>query len=561
MAPPSPGMTNQAGARQTPPFCQDIFEIAKRPPALAACRRMSLARNFTIVGGATLASRITGFGRDVLVAAVLGAGAVADAYVAAFLIPNLFRRLIGEGAFNTSYVPIFARRQAEGGKPSAEAFAETALSVFIGLGLAIVLLGELFMPWIIGAVAPGFQTNPEKLANAIDFGRIVFPFVAIILVVAVYSGTLNALGRYAAAAWAPVLLNILLIGALLFAIRMEMHGTREAGFILVWTIVGAAVLNLVIVAAATAFAGFRLVPARPRIDADIRRLVLIALPGIAIAGAGHLNVVIAAQMSSAIPSAVSWLYFAERIFQLPLGFVAAAIGVVLLPAIARHLAEGDAPAAATAQSRALEFALLIALPAAIALFVLAKPIVGILYERGAFGRDDTNAVAGALRALAVGLPAFVLVKVFLPAFLAREDMRAPLIAALTGIVANVLVAQALLAEHGHVAAAAGVAISAIGNAGMLWLLLIRDGHFRLDALGQRRLPRILLTVAVTAAVIVGFHLMLLPWLKAHQPFGLRVGVLAFVCVATVAVHAIVAQWMGAASLMAWRGALSRDLAR
>ncbi|MGL4241604.1 MAG: murein biosynthesis integral membrane protein MurJ [Beijerinckiaceae bacterium] len=515
---------------------------------------MSLAKSFTIVGSATLASRVTGFVRDMLVAAVLGATAIADAYVAAFLIPNLFRRLIGEGAFNAAYVPIFARRQAEGGPQSAEAFAEAALSVFLGLGLLILLAAEFLMPAIIGVVAPGFIGSPEKFHDAIAFGRIVFPFVAIILVVAVFTGTLNALGRFAVAAWAPVLLNILLIAALLYALAAGLRSTREAGFILVWTVVLAGAVNLVIVAAAVWLAGYRLTPHVPRMDADVRRLMVMALPGIAIAGAGHVNVVVAAQLSSSIPSAVSWLYFAERIFQLPLGFVAAAIGVVLLPAVSKHLAQGDNRSAREAESRALEFALLVTLPAAIALAMLAKPIVSILYERGAFTAHDANAVAAVLRALAAGLPAFVMVKVLLPAFLAREDMKGPLIAALSGVIVNVMVALSLMPSLGPVAAAIGVSASAYVNAGLLYVLLLRRGRFRLDRLAAQRLPRIILVCALTGAVTWGLGEVLRPWMKSGQSEALRLATLGLLCAVSVGFHLAAIQLLRAADLSQVRDA-------
>jgi putative peptidoglycan lipid II flippase len=513
-----------------------------------AARFMTLAKSFTIVGSATLVSRITGFARDMLVAAVLGATAIADAYVAAFLIPNLFRRLVGEGAFNAAYVPIFARRQAEGGAPSAEAFAEAALSVFLGLGLLILLAAEFAMPVIIGAVAPGYVVTPEKFHDAVAFGRIVFPFVAVILVVAVFTGTLNALGRYAIASWAPVLLNVFLIGALLYALHAGLRGTREAGFILAWTVMLAGVVNLVIVAGAVWLAGYRLTPHVPRVDADLKRLMLMALPGIAVAGAGHVNVVVAAQLSSGIPSAVSWLYFAERIFQLPLGFVAAAIGVVLLPAVSKHLAEGDTRSAREAESRAMEFALLVTLPAAIALAILAKPIVSILYERGAFTAADANAVATVLRALAFGLPAFVLVKVLLPAFLAREDMKGPLIAALSGVIVNVMAALALMPTLGPLAAAIGVSASAWVNAGLLYAQLLRRGRFRLDRAARQRLPRILAVSALTGAAIWLLGEGLRPWMKGHQPEAVRLMALAALCGLAMAVHLVAILLLRAADL-------------
>ena len=518
---------------------------------------MSLARNFTIVGAATLASRITGFVRDMLVAATLGAGAVADAYVAAFLIPNLFRRLVGEGAFNAAYVPIFTRRETDGGTKSAEAFAEATLSLFLGVGVVLLLMAEFMMPAIIGIIAPGFVDHPQKFTDAVEFGRIMFPFVAIILLVAVFTGTLNALGKYAIAAWAPVLLNVMLIVALLAAITAGLRGTRDAGFFLVWTVLGAGLINLIIVSIAVWRKGYRLSPHIPRFDADMRRLIVIALPGIVIAGAGHINVVIAAQLSSGTPSAVSWLYFAERIFQLPLGFVAAAVGVVLLPAVARHLASGEMAAARQAESRALEFGLLITLPAAIALALLAKPIVSILYERGAFTADDANAVAAVLRVLAFGLPAFVLVKVFLPAFLAREDMKSPLIAALVGVITNISVALMLFPHFGFVATAIGVSTSALVNAATLYIMLMRNGRFRPDRLARQRIPRVLLASALTGLAIWFLLEFARPLLKQGQPFSIRVLVLGALCSASIVTHLIFIHLLKAADLSQIKGVFKK----
>ncbi|MGL5116034.1 MAG: murein biosynthesis integral membrane protein MurJ [Beijerinckiaceae bacterium] len=518
---------------------------------------MSLARNFTIVGSATLASRLTGFLRDMLVAAALGATAIADAYVAAFLLPNLFRRLVGEGAFNAAFVPIFARREADGGKASAEIFAEGALSLFLGLAILILVVGQIGMPQIIGLMAPGFAMQPDKFADAVAFGRVMFPFVGVILLVAVLNGTLNALGRYAIASWAPVLLNVLLIGALSVAILAGLSGTREAGFTLVWTVLAAGFINLLIVAGGVWRAGLRIVPGPFAFDADLWRLLVIALPGIAIAGAGQINVVVAAQISSATPSAVSWLYFAERIFQLPLGFVAAAIGVVLLPTVARAMAAGDLRAARNAECRALEFGLLVTLPAAAALMLLAKPIVALLFERGAFTAVDSSAVAAMLRALAFGLPAFVLIKVFLPAFLARETIRGPLIAALGGVLVNVMAATLLAPGYGPSSAAIGVSASAFANALVLFLLLRRDQLFALDPLAQKRLPRVLLASALTALVLWLLVDLARPWLKTSQPLGLRVLALAALTGTTLTFHAAIAQATGAMDLSEMRAALRK----
>ena len=523
----------------------------------ASSRGGNLGRNFTIVGAATLASRLTGFARDMLVAAVLGAGPVADAYVAAFLIPNLFRRIIGEGAFNAAYVPIFTRREAEGGRESATRFAEAALSFLAGLGLIALLLAEFAMPALIGLVAPGFTGDPAKFADAVAYGRLLFPYVAIVLIVAAFSGTLNAIGRYAVAAWAPVLLNVILIAALLYCLAAGLRGTREAGFVLVAAVPVAGLLNLAAVGIAAGFAGYSLRPCWPRIDADLRRLMLLALPGIAVVGSGPVNMLVAAQMSSTTPSAVSWLYFADRIFQLPLGFVVAAVGVVLLPAVSRHLAGGDPEAARAAESRALEFALLVGLPAAMGLAIFATPIVGILFERGAFTPADSSAVAGVLTALAAGLPFFVLVKVLLPAFLAREDMRGPILAAVMGLAANVAVALALHPRFGAQAAPMGVAASAAVNAAILLALLLRNGRFSLDDLARRRLPRLLATCALTGLLMLMMQALAGDLMQPGQPIALRGAVLAGVVFGSIILHLALAHALRAMDLLGFREAISR----
>jgi len=508
----------------------------------------SFGRNVSIVGAATLASRLTGFARDMLAASALGAGSIMDAYVAAFLIPNLFRRLIGEGALNAAFSPIFARREAEGGREAARRFAENALSLLAGLGLAALLAAELAMPAVIGWAAPGFRADPAKFADAVAFGRILFPFAAVLLVISVFAGTLNAIGRTAAAAWAPVLVNTLLIGALAYCLAVGLSGSRQAGFVLVWTVLGAGLLNLAAVAAAAALAGFALRPRWPRFDADLRRLALVALPGIAVLGSGPLNMLLAAQLSSATPSAVSWLYFADRVFQLPLGFVAAAVGAVLLPAMARNLAGGDAASAGAAVSRALEFGLLLALPAAFGLGLLSQPIASILFERGAFTATDTQAVAGLLLALAIGLPAFVLAKVLLPAFLARETMSGPLIAAALGLAANAAVAAWLYPSLGPQAAALGVSASAMVNAVALLALLQRGRRLDLDASARRRLPRVLLASALTGIAIWLMAGAARPFMGQDQALAIRAGTLAVVCCAAGAVQLALAQALKAIDL-------------
>lgn len=521
---------------------------------------MSLIKSYTLVGSATLASRLTGFVRDILIAAVLGSSAVADAYIAAFLLPNLFRRVLSEGAFNATFVPIYARRKATGGQGDVDAFAEAALSGLVALMLVFVVASELAMPLIIAAVAPGFTGSFDKFADAVLFGRIAFVFIGAIVVTALLSSILNAVGRYALVAVAPLVLNLMFIPVLLVLLALGWRGEFRAGFVMVLTVLAAGVVQLLYVAWGIRKAEVKLRLARPRADRDVRQLLILLLPGLVLAGSGHFNMVVAAQLSSALPSAVSWLYYADRLFQLPLGFVAASIGVVLLPEVARALREGNEARANEAGNRALEFGLLLVLPAAVALIILAQPIVDIIYRHGAFTPADAAATAEILSALALALPGFVLVKVFLPPFLAREAMRVPIIAALCGIGVNIVVTLVLLPGFRHVAAPLGVAASAWVNALVLALGLWRGSAFHIDALASRALPRIVLSACITGLATWGLLGISGSWLAAAAPFALRMVTLCAVCLAGIAVHLFAVHLTGAADVGGLKQLLRRKSA-
>lgn len=497
---------------------------------------MSLARKFATVGTATLMSRLTGFVRDVMIAAVLGSSAVADAYIAAFLLPNLFRRVLSEGAFNAAFVPIYARRRANEGEDSVRAFAESALSAVVAAMFVVVLAAEFAMPLIIAALAPGFSAQPEKYADAVVYGRIAFVFVGAVIVVALLSSILNAIGRFALVALAPLALNFLLIAALAALLALGWRESRAAGLTLVVTVLAAGFVQLALVAGGLARAGVRLRLRRPTLDRDVRLLIARILPGLMLAGAGHVNMVVAAQLSSSLPSAVSWLYYADRIFQLPLGFVAAAIGVVLLPEVARAISAHDHDGALSASSRTIEFGLMLVLPAALALAVLAEPIIDVIYRRGAFSQADAQATAEALRALSLALPAFVLVKGLLPPFLARESIRVPMIAALAGVAANVAVTLALLGALRHVAAPVGVAVSAAVNAGVLAFVLARTHGLPIDARARRNLGKIALAACGSALTAWALAQVGAEGLAPSAPFLLRATTLAGICLAGVVVH-------------------------
>jgi putative peptidoglycan lipid II flippase len=507
---------------------------------------MPLYRAFATVGAMTIWSRVLGFIRDVLIAAVLGAGPVADAFFVAFRVPNLFRRLFAEGAFDAAFIPLFAKRfHGEGGEEGARAFAEQALA---GLTLALVvftLLGEFVMPWLMLLLAPGFADDPQKFDLAVLLARIALPFLLCMSLVALYSGVLNALGRFAVAAFAPSLLNVVLILVLLTLIALGDVDQKSAAVALAWGIAASGVLQVIVVAVAAAKSRMRLSFRVPRLDPGMRRLLALAAPGFIAGGMNQITVVLNTVIASLQDRVVSWLYYADRLFQLPLGVIGVAVGVVLLPELSRRLRSGDHQAAMDSESRSLETALLLTLPAAVALFVAANPIVRVLFERGAFSAIDAHSTATMLAALAPGLPAFVLIKVFHPGFFAREDTKTPMIYAGIGMAANVMLALLLFVVLGAVGIAIATTIAGWLQAVLLAGTLKERGEFALDQTCKRRLPAILAASLIMGAVVWALVYGLGPWFEPKNGAVVQVAALLLVVGSGLAVYAGTAAALGA----------------
>ena len=504
---------------------------------------MALIRFAATVGAWTLASRVLGFLRDVLVARYVGAGMVADAFFVAFKLPNLFRRLFAEGAFNLAFVPLFAGRAKTEGPAAARAFAGEAAAVLLWTLVAVVLAAEIAMPWLIRLVAPGFAGDPEKLALTIALARLAFPYLLFISLVALLSGVLNGVERFAAAAAAPIALNLCLIGALLgFADSLATPGHALAAGVAV-----AGPAQLLWLAWACRRAGLLPGLPRPRLTPGVKRLLVLVAPAAVGAGVQQLNLLADIVIASLLPTgAVSFLFYAERIVQLPLGVVGVAMGTALLPTLTRQLRGGEAEAAADSQNRALEYALLLTLPAAAALIVVAGPVASALFERGAFDAADSAATAGALAAYAAGLPAFALVKVLAPGCFAREDTRTPVAVAALCLAVNVALSLALSRPLAHVGIALASAVSSWLNAGLLALALARRGHLRGDARLRRRLPRMILATAAMAAGIRLAAEALAPWFDAGE--AARAAALAVVVGLGVVLFALAARASGAVRL-------------
>jgi putative peptidoglycan lipid II flippase len=506
---------------------------------------MSLVRNFVTVGMATAASRVTGFVRDILTAATLGTGPVADAFVVAFRLPNLFRRILAEGAFNSAFVPLFAKDLQANGREHARAFAADVLSVMFVVLVALSGVAMMAMPLLVWAIAPGFDDGTGKFADAVAFTRICFPYLVCMGLIALYGGILNSLGYFRAAAWAPVLLNIILSLALLLGGWLGYAGTREAGLILSWGVFVAGFAQLAVVVWGVHNQGMGLRIHRPRLTPEVKRMFALGVPGVIAGGITQINLLIGTIIASTVPSAVSWLYFADRIYQLPLGIVGVAMGVVLLPEIARQVQAGDAKVSFT-QNRAFELALLLTLPAAAALAIMPQAIVAGLFERGAFTAADTHAVATALAVFALGLPGFVLVKVFSPGFFAREDTKTPMAVAIATVAVNVVLSLALFPYLGHVGIAAATSAAGWFNALTLWFLLRRRGHFAWDDLLTRRCLAIFAATAVMGAGLFLAVSALDVWFRAAASGTLRLGAVVFLSAAGVALYGVAVLLLGGA---------------
>ncbi len=517
---------------------------------------MSLYRGFLTVGGLTAVSRVFGFLRDVLLAAVMGTGWVADAFFVSFRFPNLFRALFAEGAFNSAFVPLFSKRLRAEGEESARVFAEQALAIlFVGV-TATVVVAEIFMPYLVKAIAPGFSENPEKFRLAVLLTRITFPYLVCMSLVALTAGILNALGKFSAPAATPILLNLVLIAVTLFAAASGFYDQPQAGIIQAWGVAIAGFAQLLSVAWAARGLGMDPGFRWPRLTPDMRRLLVLAVPGLVTGGINQVNIFIGTMIASLQASAVSFLYYADRINQLPLGMVGIAIGVVLLPTLSRHLAEHDEAGAMASQNRSLEFALLLTLPAAVALVVVPKPLIQVLFERGSFSASDTVQVSAALAAFAVGLPAFVMTKVFLPGFFAREDTATPMWFAIASVAVNIAGSLAMFFVIGHVGIAIATTLSGWTNAILLAITLMRRGHFRADPALMRRAPRIALSSVVMGFALYGANLELAPYFDHGMGSVAHAAALAVLVSAGLIVYSAATLVTGAMRLSALRRAFS-----
>ncbi len=459
---------------------------------------MRLLRNLGVVSGFTLLSRVLGFAREILTAARLGAGPASDIFFQAFLIPNTFRRLLAEGAFNAAFVPLYAGKAEAEGREEADRFAREALSVLVTATALIVVFFQLAAPWLVYPFFLERATDPETRPLTILLLQIVMPYLLCMAVSALIGGALNSHGRFAAAAGAPTLLNILLIGVLVAGAPTEARLVTQMSI----AVTASGVLQAALLVWAARASGLQIALRPPKLTPSVKRLFALGVPGAIAAGATQINVLATSSVSMLQEGARSWMNYAERLYQLPLGVIGIAMGVALLPNLARRVRAGDEAGGQFAMNRAIELSLALTLPAAAAFVAIPAFLVEGLFEWQRFTAADTLATSYALAAYGAGLPAFVLVKVLSPGFFAREDTRTPMAFAIASMALNLVLGVGLFfGGLGYIGLA--IATSAAGwlNVALLGATLLRRGLFGPDARLAARLPRLTLAAGAMAGAV------------------------------------------------------------
>lgn len=459
---------------------------------------MNLVKAGATIGGLTMVSRILGFARDMIASRILGASHANDAFNLAFLLPNIFRRLFAEGAFSSGFVPLFSRRLASGGHVDAEKFSNEILSVFMPTLLVVTVIFEIAMPAVIAVVAAGYADTPGKLELATELTRWTFPYLLFISLVALLSGILNSLSRFAIAAFAPALLNIALIVALLVAPDGDIAVVHSmavavlvggiAQFVLCWT--------------AVRRAGVRLHFGRPRVTPAVKELIVLILPATAAAGVYQISQLFYGYFSTLLgEGALTMLAYADRLNQLPLSIIGTALGVAILPAISKAVERDDQKEAASVQAHAFDLSMLLTLPATLALMVAAEPIIGALFQGGEYSVEAALITANILAILVTGLPAYVLVKVLQPAFYARKDVRTPVLIAMTVLALSIPANFILIPHIGIYSLATVTSASAWINFAALYAIISYRGHFRLPGWLISRVARQVAAALAMAAAL------------------------------------------------------------
>lgn len=472
---------------------------------------MNLFKKFATVAFGTLFSRLFGFIREVFMANAVGTGPVADAFNAAFRFPNSFRRLFAEGAFNAAFVPLFAKKIEEDGLTEARKFSEEVFGVLFSILFTMTVLMEIMMPLLVRyIIAPGFSEDPQKFSMTTHFATIMFPYLSCMSLAAMMSGMLNSLRKYFAAAIAPVFLNLILISILFYSWYHQLDSIH-IGLYLSWGVMISGIIQLFIVWFAARKAGMKISLKIPRFSTNVKRLLWLALPAAITGGVTQINLLINTNIASQASGAISSLIYADRLYQLPLGVIGIAVATVLLPELTLALRGKDKTQAIAVQNRSIEFTLLLSLPASAAFLILSKPIVKLIYEHGQFTEQSTNIVSALLAIYGLGLPAFVLIKSFVPIFFAHEDTKTPMIFAIISVLLNSMLAIILFPHF----SAKGIATAEISagwlNVLLLFFTLRKRNLWKNDRLFLQRIIHIFLATFIMSIALLGFSYFFTPF--------------------------------------------------
>ena len=433
----------------------------------------SIYKSSAVVGFWTLCSRIMGFIRDILFAAILGSGPIADAFILAFRIPNLFRKFFAEGAFSAAFIPLLTEKNEKYGLQSGVAFTSNIASLLLFIIIPLTILSEFFMPSIVNFIAPGFVNDVERLELAVPYASIVFPYLVFIIFTALFASALNTSGRFWSGAAAPVILNVFLIIALIMSIYLE----KDAGIIMCWSVLLAGIAQMLLLAWANFKNGLSFSIFFPKIDEDLKIFFKKFIPGAIGSGVTQINLLVASIFASQIPGAISWLYYSDRVAQLPLGIIGIAIGTALLPNLAKRISLGENKEQNLIQEKAILLSLLFALPSAVALYYLSELVITALFGYGVFIQSDIIATAKALKIYAIAIPAFMIIKVVSPNFFARKDTKTPVLVGTLCAFINIILTWYLMNKYGFIGIAISLSIAGYLNAILLFTIMITRNFY------------------------------------------------------------------------------------
>jgi putative peptidoglycan lipid II flippase len=508
---------------------------------------MSLLKHVGTIGSLTMVSRVAGMAREMIFSRVLGANAVTDAWFQAFIIPNVFRRLFAEGAFSAAFVPMFSKRlHGDGGLESARSFSDDVLSVFLPVLILLCAVMMVAMPGVIWILAEK-PIDPENFDMAVTFARIMFPYIILVSLVTLFTGMLNSVSRFAPGASFPIILNLVLITALLggeYAADTLGWSVEQVGYAVAWAVTGAGVLQLAWLYYWTRVEGFRPKLLWPRITPEVKRLGTIALPAAIGGGAYQINTLVQLYfLNQLADGSVSYMNYADRLNQLPLGIIGIALSTAILPTLSKFVGSKNKEGADRIQSDAIELSMLLTIPAAVALAVCAVPFVTMIFQGGRFDLADAAATGQVLAALVLGLPAYVLVKVLVPNFYARSDTKTPVYAAFISLIVFVGLNFAILTDYGVVGVAYASVIGAWINVAYLYIVLVKRGYYSIPLALVGRIARQLVAAAAMGAALWFARDLLTGWFSA----GLfeRLGALLVLVGCSAAVYFGVAFAVGA----------------